>query len=434
MWRGIFLAALIAFAVYVLRDLSSAAHNPPTDDQQDARPDKYGEICLRDTRFTYEVDGKPYALPFEVIDNQVVTEGDIVVGQAADLLKGGANYVAPVVPDFVLGRTKPWVNNVVPYVIDESVTDSDRALIEKATSEWTRATNIKFEKLSGTRDWKTENYVKFSGQEKFCTSNSLGVKAKQSNKTDEKDYINVVQVAECQSWGRVAHEIGHALGLGHEHTRSDRDSYITISWDNIQDPIQFCRATWRQQPLENIRYDYDSIMHDSVHQSAKQSSDCPKVVYEGQERCWAFVPHQKELHEQEQKQGTIEIGQRDHLSKGDIEAVNTLYPRSSPSPSPTAAQPCVVSTTTTVTVGTRTTSTTKTVPCPRGTRQIVRPRFGIDRFCRPNGCRSTTRVSWPWPDRWCRPGWCRPRPRPLCDGWIEDGWKLPPFDDGDDRW
>src|SRR5262249_34943236 len=149
-------------------------------------------------------------------------------------------------------------------------------------------------------------------------------------KTKEDENINAVQVAGCTingvpSWGKIAHEIGHVLGLGHEHSRSDGGYYITILWDNIQDPVQFCRVMWDQHTLANTPYDYDSIMHYSVDQSTKQSSDCQKLVYEGQQRCLAFVPNQMELRKQKQEQGTIQIGQRDHLSKGDIDAVNTLY-------------------------------------------------------------------------------------------------------------
>jgi hypothetical protein len=436
MRHGIKLVALIALVVFALLYLP-IRQGSRSEAQQNAHADKESEFCPGGKGLVYEVEGKRYALPLEVIDNHLVTEGDIVIGQTADLPKAGTGNVVPVMPSFVLGQPKRWANNIVPYAIDSSVSNSDRDLIEKAISEWARATNVRFEKLSGTR----EHYVKFSGQEKFCTSNSVGVKEGWPDKSDGKDDVNVVQVGGCHSWGSIAHQIGHVLGLGHEHTRSDRDYYLTILWRNIQDPVRFCRATWRQQALADVPYDYDSIMHDSVDQSVKPSSDCEKTDYEGQQRCLAFAPNREELQRQEQEQGTIAIGQRDHLSKGDIDAVNTLYPRSSsslslPPPPAGAGEPCVISTTTTVTVGGRSTTTTKTVPCPQGDRHDVagassvyaQGRLGPDRFC--PECRPHVRVSWPRPHRWCRPGWCRRPPPPLCDGVIADSWERAPLDDG----
>lgn len=37
----------------------------------------------------------------------------------------------------------------------------------------------------------------------------------------------------CVSLGIIQHELLHALGFYYEHTRSDRDNYIKINWDNI---------------------------------------------------------------------------------------------------------------------------------------------------------------------------------------------------------
>lgn len=61
----------------------------------------------------------------------------------------------------------------------------------------------------------------------------------------------------------VLHEIGHTIGLLHEHTRPDRDDYIDILYDNIY------RGFRNQFEIEDpdlldtlgVGYDYNSVMH-----------------------------------------------------------------------------------------------------------------------------------------------------------------------------
>ena len=38
----------------------------------------------------------------------------------------------------------------------------------------------------------------------------------------------------CVYVGTIIHELMHAIGFYHEHTRNDRDSYVTINYQNVQ--------------------------------------------------------------------------------------------------------------------------------------------------------------------------------------------------------
>ncbi len=61
----------------------------------------------------------------------------------------------------------------------------------------------------------------------------------------------------------IIHELGHCLGLVHEHQRPDRDSYVIINWDNILTGKEY-NFDIMDNPLyieQNFTYDYTSIMH-----------------------------------------------------------------------------------------------------------------------------------------------------------------------------
>ena len=55
----------------------------------------------------------------------------------------------------------------------------------------------------------------------------------------------------------------HSAGVYHEHTRPDRDNFVTIQEGNIQQGTEenFRRGTTSEQNTRGIPYDYLSVMH-----------------------------------------------------------------------------------------------------------------------------------------------------------------------------
>ena len=65
----------------------------------------------------------------------------------------------------------------------------------------------------------------------------------------------------CHDIGSAMHEILHALGFYHEHMRSDRDNYLTINWQNIENGMQdqFTKVSQAKNRLYT-KFDFGSIM------------------------------------------------------------------------------------------------------------------------------------------------------------------------------
>jgi uncharacterized protein (TIGR03437 family) len=103
------------------------------------------------------------------------------------------------------------------------------------------------------------------------------------------------------SIGSAIHEIGHAFGLQHEQSRSDRDAFVTVLFDNI-DKRFASNFNVASNSFNGGYYDYDSIMHYPVTGFGRNFGDTIATVPPG-----------------------IPIGQRTRLSAGDIDAISRVY-------------------------------------------------------------------------------------------------------------
>ncbi|GMR48482.1 hypothetical protein PMAYCL1PPCAC_18677 [Pristionchus mayeri] len=183
-----------------------------------------------------------------------------------------------------------WPNGVIPYELDPNFTAHELEVMKKAFSSYSKSTCIRFEPRDGEKDFL--NVVKGYG----CYS--------QVGRTGGKQEISLGRG--CLFHEIVVHELMHAVGFWHEHSRADRDDHIKIVWENILPGMksQFDKISAALQDTQGEAYDYRSIMHYDSTAFSKNGKDTITTVVNG---------------------FTSVIGQATDLSKNDIIKINKLY-------------------------------------------------------------------------------------------------------------
>ncbi|MBX0292341.1 M12 family metallopeptidase [Hymenobacter sp. HSC-4F20] len=199
-------AAIGAFSVASCsQENDSAAVQPAASSSQSAKVEEAYPGQNGNSQAGY-LSGQP--IEYRSINGENIYEGDIIL-TSEQVANTGAR------PESA-GRTSGrWPSAVVYYTIDAALPSQNR--VTDAIAHWQTNTAIRFVKRT-----TQANYVTFrvgSG----CSSNIGMIGGRQ--------YINL---ASGCSTGNTIHEIGHALGLFHEQTRNDRDTYVNILTQNIQ--------------------------------------------------------------------------------------------------------------------------------------------------------------------------------------------------------
>ena len=73
----------------------------------------------------------------------------------------------------------------------------------------------------------------------------------------------------CLDTHTIQHEFLHALGFEHEQTRPDRDDYIVLHDDYIDDPEEYEKMPFSNWMDTNSPYDKKSVMHYGAYHYAK---------------------------------------------------------------------------------------------------------------------------------------------------------------------
>ncbi|XP_038606794.1 meprin A subunit alpha [Tachyglossus aculeatus] len=111
----------------------------------------------------------------------------------------------------------------------------------------------------------------------------------------------------CDYKAIVEHELLHALGFYHEQSRTDRDDYVNIWWDEILPDSEHNFVTYNDVYITDLNtpYDYESVMHYAPF-SFNKNENVPTITTK--------IPYFNDI-----------IGQRLDFSAIDLERLNRMY-------------------------------------------------------------------------------------------------------------
>ncbi|MFA5939653.1 MAG: M12 family metallopeptidase [Sinimarinibacterium sp.] len=257
-----------------------------------------GRLGLRGQAVTYRVvAGKPrfegdMTLPMDMFQPRVDLQG--LTGFRAMQMKPFA---------FVELDVRVWPSRTIWYCIDNSLGGERYKAILGAVEHWnSHLPSIVVAWRQARGDTTNQYYcddTRWRSRVRFTAigGDTCFSPAGRANSLREQE----IELAPTCIERDILHEMGHAAGLLHEHSRNDRDEWITIVDKNIRADAKDAFEQPKRPAVALTKYDYVSVMH--YRADAYSSNENPTI---------------------EAKQPTDQIG-GEVLSERDVRGLADLY-------------------------------------------------------------------------------------------------------------
>ena len=304
-----------------------------------------------------QTSGQPVKPEPAIPDGYVIVDGDIVMPKrVVEALREAVRLGVAAAPEANY-RVKLWTRGHIPYQFQTvcapsstcanappsgCVSPANQTIMRAAMNVLENVANVKFLSCPNNRCREGWNYLNIrdttndttpiSPTNNTCQNDSKN--SSQVGMVGGSQNLNIVSWTGATAQWIIIHELLHALGIYHEQSRLDRDTYVEIFCANVQGGClpptnELFKANFSIEGVAYGPYDFDSLMHyGQCDFSANPSCPTPPPPpAPGQPAMFPDGGITIRVKEPFRSQWQTRIGQRALLSALDQLTLSFLYPQ-----------------------------------------------------------------------------------------------------------